>query len=208
MRVGRVFVTVLVVLTLILFVQGARLLIGGEKQAALAPTPRIKGSSEAPLKIVEFLDYQCPSCAQASQTLNAYLRKYPDDIYVEARYFPLKAHQHAVKAASFAECASRQKRFWSYHDRLFQRQEEWRALADPEPVFWEIAREMNLDGDPLRSCLEDPATASHILRDKAEGDARGVRSTPTFFVNGEMIVGHAGLVKRLSSHFGGEEETN
>lgn len=90
----------------------------------------------------------------------------------------------ACLAACAAECAGRQGKFWEYHDLLFHNQT---ALAR-EHLFG-FARDLELDVGRFRACLDDPATLDVIRGDVRAGDALGVKSTPTIFINGRRIEG-------------------
>jgi protein-disulfide isomerase len=164
---------------------------------------RGKGNPQAPVQVTEFMDFQCPACANGSLFLSQYVQKYPDRLYLQVKHFPLtNVHSHAFRSARYAECAARQGKFWDYHDRLVARQEEWARLINADVVFQQIAQEIGLDFKQLESCLQDETIQATILKDKADGESRGVESTPTYFVNGKMVVGTKSLNSELLSYFG------
>jgi protein-disulfide isomerase len=168
---------------------------------ALVPTPAspglepaaVQGSADAPITVVEFSDYQCPFCLRYIDGA------YPQVIqnYVETglvRYifadFPLQGlHPQAVQAAEAARCAGDQDAYWEMHDRLFAAQDSWSGRPDPIPAFVELAKEVGLDADALRNCLEIGHYREAVVANLAEGQALGVTGTPTFFINGYPIVG-------------------
>jgi protein-disulfide isomerase len=152
-----------------------------------------KGRADAPVTIVEFSDFQCPACGQAFRDLHELLAR-RTDVRLVFRNFPLDSscndalpralHPDACLAASAAECARQQNRFWEYHDRLFENQH----TLDRESLF-RYGREVGLDVATFRSCLDDPATRAHITDDIRAGIAAGIESTPTLFINGRRIDG-------------------
>jgi len=101
----------------------------------------------------------------------------------------------------YAQCAARQERFWEFHDRLLAEQAAWRSLLEPSLIFRKMARELKLDMKALEDCVNSAQVRNAILLEKAEGESRFVKSTPTYFLNGEMIVGTKSLQERLRSYF-------
>lgn len=154
------------------------------------PKARQKGDPQAKVVIVEYSDFQCPKCASIQPTVQRMLEAYPGKVRFAFKYFPLKQiHRNAIAAAHAAECASRQDRFWPYHDRLFAAQKEWQHLADPTAAFVTYATELQLDSQRFKTCLEDSSTLLPVQLDVAEGDGQMVKSTPTFFIGDERLVG-------------------
>lgn len=173
--------------------------------ADVAALPHSKGNPKASIKITEFADFQCPACAEGAKYLKGLMKTHPQAIYLEMKYFPLQMHQHAYLSARYAECAAWQDRFWPFHDHLFERQANWRKLTDPQPAFEVIAKDVNLDLAQLKECLADPAVSEFIDKRKAEGEALGVRSTPTYYVNGKMVVGAKPLQLEMDKLLGGQK---
>jgi protein-disulfide isomerase/uncharacterized membrane protein len=157
------------------------------------PERHVKGPADAPVTIVEFSDFQCPACGQAFVDLRALVRS-RRDVRVVFRYFPLDSacnprlartlHPDACLAASAAECAGQQQRFWEYHDLLFENQRN----LDRDSLF-RYAREAGLDVATFRACIDDPATRARIISDIEDGIRSGVTSTPTLFFNGRLVDG-------------------
>lgn len=162
---------------------------------------RMKGNPKAGLRVVEYIDFQCPSCAKGSKILGRYLKEYPEKISIELKYFPLAMHSHAFKSAYYAECAARQGKFWPFHDLLIERQKQWRVLKDAEPTFQNMAKEIELDSIELEACLQDKQVTEKIMKDRNEGQLLGVKSTPTYFINKKMVVGSKFLEKKLKAYF-------
>ncbi len=165
----------------------------------LAPTAaadfrKAKGPVKAPVQLMEFSDFQCPACRVAQGTLSKLIETYPAKIRLVFQHFPLEGHRWSALAHQAAECASEQDRFWLYHDRLYNEQSAWSILQTP-PLgnFFRYAKEEGLDLDRFSRCLVDPAINQRIRQERATGAGLGVRSTPSFFVNGKLVVGTESL---------------
>lgn len=157
---------------------------------AATPRARIEGDSHAPLTIVEYSDFQCPSCARIQPTLSAFLDTYKGKIRLAYKYFPLTMmHKNAMAAAHAAQCAAEQNKFWPFQDQLFATQGEWENLSDPTTNFMAIGAQAQLDPTAFGACYTDPSRLQIIQKDMAEGQAREVNATPTFFVGDERLVG-------------------
>ena len=163
---------------------------------------KVKGDVSAPIQITEFVDFQCHSCAHGSKDLKKLMEEHPGRIRVEVKYFPLKMHKHGVLSARYAECASRQEKFWPFHDNLFEQQKNWMKLIDAKSAFEFIAKDTGLDLKELAVCLEDETIDDVIQKNKKEGEALGVKSTPTYFINGKMVVGAKLLKVELNKLIG------
>ena len=152
------------------------------------------GAANAPIRIEEFTDYQCPYCSKAHQVMMQLLLQFPDKIRLTHRDYPLDNacnpqikrvfHPQACNAAIYARCASRQGKFWPYDKLLFK---NGKMLS--ELVLEQLAAEVGLDMKALRACVKNPIVRQVIVDDLLEGNRRGVQGTPAFFVNGEKIVG-------------------
>ena len=175
--------------------------IGGGGAAVQAPaqptdTPRVEnvafgvmpplGSVDAPIKIVEFSDFQCPFCKRfTDQTMGALRQQYGDKIVIYFRHFPLEAiHPEARNGSMAALCANDQGKFWEMHDELFLTQ-DLISVSNSES----LAQKLGIDAEKFNSCMESAQFDSVINTDLQEGSSYGVSGTPTFFVNGWRIVG-------------------
>jgi predicted DsbA family dithiol-disulfide isomerase len=143
-----------------------------------------RGPEDAPVTIVEFSDFQCPYCARVNPTLDEILRRYPDQVRVLFRHFPLDFHQQAPKAAEASRCASEQGKFWEYHDLLFANQ---KALGVDQ--LKQYAGQLGLDQSNFDQCLDSGREAAAVQQDIADGRAAGVSGTPAFFINGRFVNG-------------------
>lgn len=153
-----------------------------------------RGAAGAPVEIVTFSDFLCPSCKRFALAfdqyaegpfgshLALYYRSYPlDNDCVE--HLPRALHPGACEVARGAACAARQDRFWEYHDRVY--------LAPPvEPTADDVVRiaeVAGLDADEFRVCLDSPEAEAAVAADIAEAMRLGVRGTPTVFINGRRV---------------------
>ncbi len=160
---------------------------------------RSAGNPDSKTWITEYFDYQCPPCSLAAFLLSEHLKTKPDSIYLQVRYYPLQNHPHAMKAATYAECASRQPgKFWKFHDLLMSKQKEWSMEKYPELKFLTYAKEAGLDLETWDRCTKDPEVSKFITDEKNKAIELGVKITPSFFVNGELIVGVKSLQDALS----------
>ncbi len=154
----------------------------------------VLGDVNAPVTIVEFSDYQCPFCLRYfQQTFEAIKQNFVDTGKVRYVFkdFPItQIHPQAPKAAESAECAGEQGRYWDMHDRLFQGQQaEWNQNPDALSIFYGYAEELDLDMNAFRECVESGRYTDEVASDLNEGMRAGVTGTPTFFINGQKIVG-------------------
>ncbi|HEX2208542.1 MAG TPA: thioredoxin domain-containing protein [Longimicrobium sp.] len=153
------------------------------------------GTAGAPVRIVEFSDFQCPYCAEVSTSLRRLRDRYPGRVSVVYRHYPLESiHPHAFAAAVAVECAGEQGRFEAFHDALFAVQDSiglrpWSAYA-AEAAVPDVAA--------LVRCVEDERFAARVRADMDEARRAGVVATPAFIFNGKMVDGTAGaaLVER------------
>jgi protein-disulfide isomerase len=150
------------------------------------------GSADAPITVVEFSDYQCPFCQKF------YLNSLPGimDEYINAgkvklvyRDYPLDFHPNAFAAAEAAECAGEQEQYFDMHDALFNNMSGWSGSPDANALFKEYASNIGLERASFDACLDNHAMADEINIDFEDAIAAGVSGTPTFFINGQKIVG-------------------
>ena len=154
---------------------------------------RFKGPENAAIKITEYIDFQCPACAKGAIYLKNFMQTKPGILSLNMKYFPLRGHKFGLPAARYAQCAAKQNKFWEFHDRVLETQSDWKKLNDAIPAFEHIAKEIQLNEKQLKRCLSDNSLNNIIAQDKEEGQALGVKSTPTYFINGKMFVGTKSL---------------
>jgi protein-disulfide isomerase len=144
------------------------------------------GPDDAPITIIEFSDYECPYCQRWHvQVWPRLLEAYPDQIRLVYRDFPLtNIHPNATPAASAANCAFEQEKYWEYNELLFSGRYEFNKNS-----YQDIATEIGLEMDPFNECLESGRHNEEVMADFEFAANLGVSSTPTFFVNGIPVVG-------------------
>ncbi|MFW6084686.1 MAG: DsbA family protein [Gemmatimonadota bacterium] len=154
-----------------------------------ADAARRKGADDAPLRIVEISDFECPYCAEFHDDAWPMV----DSVYVRggyARYlwisFPNSNHPRAWPAVEAAFCAGAAGRFWEMHDVLFDRQEEWTEADDPHLRFVDYAGRIGVDRESFAACLRNDQTAPLQVSDYESAIRSGITSTP-FFVVGDSV---------------------
>lgn len=146
----------------------------------------VRGDANAKVTMIEFSDFECPFCEKwYTDNMQQLQDKYISTGKVKFVFknFPLSFHPLAEKAAEAAECAGQQGKYWEFHDNLFTT----RNLTVDQ--MKSTAKDMGLDTTKFNNCLDSGSTAAGIQADINEGSAAGVSGTPTFFINGQKIVG-------------------
>ncbi len=155
----------------------------------------IQGSIDAPIKLLEYGDYECPFCGQAYPVVKEIQKRLGKRLCFAFRNFPLiNSHPHAEHAAETAEAAGVRGRFWEMHDYLFENQE---ALEVEDLAGYAAA--LGLDAQQIMSELSSGAHAPRVREDFRNGARSGVNGTPTFFINGKRYDGMAALEELLSA---------
>lgn len=147
---------------------------------------RTKGSDSATVVVFEIADFQCPYCANFSESVGPVL----DDRYVATGKvqwvfvnLPLHTHPLAWHAAEAALCAGMAgDRFWEMHDKLFAQQSSWGADPDPAARFVAYATELGVPAAPFERCVADDEVAALILQDLGSVVSAGISGTPTFII--------------------------
>lgn len=191
-------ITILIIAVSVIIILAVKFFLGLTPHDTRSPAEmRTKGNKTAPIHITEFIDLECPACARGAEYLARVMVAHPEAIRLDLKYFPLPSHRHGFLAARYAECAAQQGKFWPFHDALLSRQANWSRLMDATPAFALIAQEVSLDKVKLSACLNDKSVDSLIQQSHLEGERRGVKSTPTYYVNGKMVVGLQSLEPEL-----------
>ena len=144
-----------------------------------------EGPTSARVTLVEYADFECPSCAAVQGTLDEVRRAFGPNLRFVFRHFPLRhTHPHALAAAKAAEAADAQGKFWPMYHRLFQYQSQ---LGDEDLL--RHARKLALDLERFRRDMASRTAEVRIREDLAGGARSGVGGTPTFFIDGERYTG-------------------
>ncbi len=147
------------------------------------------GSTAPKVTVVEFSDFQCPFCKQAQPTVESVLAKHSDNVKLVYRHYPLiQTHQFAMDAATAAEAAGKQGKFWQFHDVLFANQPD---IVNPDSFkrekLIEYAKNIGLNIDQFVKDLDSDSIRQRVLTDRDDGNKVGINATPTFFVNGKKL---------------------
>ena len=143
----------------------------------------VLGESLARITVVEYGDFECPTCKQAAPSVKLLLERFENKVLFAYRHFPQEAlHPHALRAAEAAECAGAQGCFWAMHDLLFANQThlEMKHLS-------RYAERLGLDQARFTAEMDDEVYLQRIREHIDSGRSSHVRATPGFFVNGVIV---------------------
>lgn len=153
-----------------------------------------RGPDDAWVTIVEFADFECPYCQEVEATIKAVDEERPGLRWVY-KYFPIpEIHPNATMAASAADCAAQQGKFWEMHDKLYSVPE----LPKHEAALENYAEQLGLDQAAWSECFNSNGSLDRIVTDVTQGRAYGVGGTPAFFINGVLLPGAYPLEDFLS----------
>lgn len=167
----------------------------------IKPHSPIKGSEDAKVTVVEFLDPECEACRAMHPIIKRLLSEYEGKIKFVIRYMPL--HGNSRFAAVHLEEAREQGKYDEALDILFERQPEWADHGRPRPdLIPVLLSEIGIDKATLESSNLISKHGWKIDLDQSDGKALGVRYTPTFFVNGEMLseIGYGPVKQAIEKH--------
>lgn len=143
------------------------------------------GDTKAEVEIIEFFDYQCQYCKSVQPTIKNIKSKYGNMISISYAHFPLGYHKEALNAAIAAECARDQNQFMNYHIKLFEYQDSLGSV----PYSKVLSNDDLLNKDSFEECLKNGNKEILINKSIALGNKIGIKSIPTFIINGEAIKG-------------------
>lgn len=145
-----------------------------------------KGGADAKVTIVEFSDFQCPFCSKGATVLAALEKKYGNKVKIAFKHFPLPFHAQAKIAAEASMCAYEQdkKAFWKMHDAMFADQSKLDATN-----LVATAKKAGVKEVEFKACLDSGKYKARVEADVAQGSSLGIKSTPTFYINGKLIAG-------------------
>jgi protein-disulfide isomerase len=139
------------------------------------------GRPDAPLQLLGYVDFECPSCQAAAQVVGKLRKRLGDELLVVVRHFPIAdAHPFALTAAEAVEAAGAQGRFWEMYRRIY-----WARHPPTSESLRKNAERLHLDLARFEEDLRDHVHARRILEDFQSGLQSGVNGTPTYFVNGD-----------------------
>lgn len=143
-----------------------------------------KGPENAEITIVEFSDFECPFCRRVLPSVEQVMKEYQGKVKLVYRHNPLPFHPRAMPAAKAAVAAQKQGKFWEMYDKLFANQQD---LSDE--ALKKYAKELKLDLKKFDKDMKDPATQKQIEDDANFARSNGAGGTPSFFINGVLLVG-------------------
>ena len=152
-------------------------------------TDHIRGSASAPVTVIEYGDFECPSCVLAQNALHAMLTHFGSEVRFVFRQFPMReAHPQAELAAEASEAAAAQGQFWPMHDLLFANSPHFKTKH-----LLDYAGRLKLDIARFQNEMTDHVYLQRVQEHVQSGQQLDVRSTPAFYVNGVLIDVAAGL---------------
>lgn len=148
----------------------------------------IYGRADSTVTLTEFVDFQCEACYAYYPTVKEVKEKYKDTVKFQVRHFPIaSSHKFAQMAATYAEAAAKQDRFWEMHDKIFEGQKQWERMADPSTVFDGYGEEIGLDMSELETDRTSAEVKAAINADFKAAQEAGGQGTPTFVLNGKKV---------------------
>lgn len=157
------------------------------------------GKADAPVKLIEFGDFECPQCARFATLTEPDMRKRlleTGQVQFTFYDFPIyQIHQNTEAASNAAACADEQGKFWEMHDKLFDGQDQWNgeATSNPGKVFTQYASAIGLKVDQWQTCYDAKKYQKRINANLAEGIRRGVSATPSFLLGTKLRPGTMGF---------------
>lgn len=150
----------------------------------------VYGDTASKVVLIEYGDFQCPGCGGAFPQLKTIKTTYKNEIAFIFRNFPLTTiHPNALAAATAAEAAGFQDKYWEMHDKLYENQTAWSDIDSSKrtDIFAGYAQDIGLDVAKFKEDLKDPKIAAKISRDRALGNKLKVSSTPTLYLGTEKL---------------------
>jgi protein-disulfide isomerase len=153
-----------------------------------ANPPNMLGSPTATVTVEEFADFQCGSCGATHPVMKEIQSAYGSKIKLVFREFPLTMHEKAYDAAVAAEAAGMQGKFWQMQDQLFTNQQAWSSpSADHKQMWTSYAEKIGLDVQQWQTDISGISAKSRVDQDMQRGKALNVSSTPSIYINGELV---------------------
>lgn len=199
---------------LVIALGGAYALIRNNREAERRPTaatpataartpstyqPHQKGAATSSVTIEEFGDLQCPPCKTLHEDLKNVTAIQEGKVRFIFSHYPLpQPHPYAVAAAHATEAAALQNRFWEMQDYLYRNQEAWSRGGDVQGIFASYANTLGLDVERFLRDINSPQVAERVRADTRRGNAMGVTSTPTVFINNREVSADDTTAARLN----------
>ena len=159
----------------------------------------VYGKTDSKVTLTEFVDFQCEACYAYYPTVKEVKEKYKDRVKFQVRHFPIStSHKFARMAASYAEGAAKQGKFWEMHDKILEGQKQWEVATDPTSIFNGYAEDIGLDMAKLETDRTSDEVKAIIAADLKAVQELGGNGTPTFVLNGKRIEKVDNTVEALS----------
>jgi cyclophilin family peptidyl-prolyl cis-trans isomerase/protein-disulfide isomerase len=158
----------------------------------IGDSDHVRGTDNPAFTVMDYSDYQDPRSALFAQAVNQLLERYPNDVQMVSRIFPLiTINDKAAVAAQAAEAAAEQNKFWEMHDLLFAQQATWIPLpaADFEQWVSTQAAGLGLNVDQFRSDLKSAEIVDRVQKAWNDGQKMGLPGTPLILLNGQIYGG-------------------
>jgi protein-disulfide isomerase len=154
----------------------------------------LMGSPSAPLEVIEFGDFECPSCARFATLTEPDVRtRLVDKGVIRFRFidFPLSIHRNTWQASRAAACADEQGKFWQMHDELFQTQDQWNGEStdNPNPFFKQLAGQVGLNQQQFNQCVDTKKTQAKVQAHEQLAEQQHIQATPSFIIGGRIVEG-------------------
>ncbi len=150
----------------------------------------VYGKSDSKVVVYEYADFQCGGCAAADRNMSTIKTLYKDKVAFVFRNFPLTSgHPNALAAASAAEAAQYQGKYWEMNTLLFEKQSEWSSLSitDRGQAFVGYAKQLGLQENQFKTDLARKEIQDKITTDRALAGKINVNSTPTFYIGSVLL---------------------
>ena len=145
------------------------------------------GNKNANAVLMEYGDFQCPACAAYYPIVRELIDKNGSEFLFVSRNFPLPQHANAKSSAYAAGASGKQGKFWEMHNMLYENQNAWSAVANPENLYIGYAQSIGLNIDQFKIDIKSAEVKDKVEADKNSGIKAGVQATPTFLLNGKRI---------------------
>ncbi len=154
----------------------------------------VVGSANAPIEIIEYADFECPTCGQFASVIEPDIRtNFVNTGKIRWRFidYPLPMHHNTWNASRAAACADQQGKFWEMHDMIFQNQDRWNSEAtrSPDGQFKDYAKQLGLNTSQFNQCLDSKQMQAKIQAHMKLAEAAHVQGTPTFVIGGQSHEG-------------------
>lgn len=148
------------------------------------------GSNQHKAMLIEYGDYECPGCESLYPIVKTLTNQYKDQLTFVFRNLPLTTiHPNALAAATAAEAAGLQGKYYEYHDLLYDNQNAWNqaSVSDRSTLFEGYAKQLGLDVNKFKNDLTSSDVTTKINRDRSTAASFGFDSTPTLMLGGQKV---------------------